>query len=528
MSSSGSPSSQQLLELARADPDLARLLQEQRRRRVRSSLLEWCTEALAPVGQAPARHHRLIISKLEAVARGEIDRLMIYAPPGSAKSTYATVLFPAWWFTQFPRSAIISASHTGDLAESFGRRVRNTVDNFGELLGYTLSADSRAAGKWDTDSGGEYLAAGVGKAIAGRRADLAIIDDPVASRASAESETDREMTYAWYRGDLYDRLKPGARIILIMTRWHDDDLGGRLDQDEADSDGDKFHRVLLPALSEHEDDPLGREIGEALWPEWEDARALQRKRRVVGEREWVAKYQQRPAPLGGAIFEPDRMPVLEMVPPQMMMPQQPKVVQISGYSRNGRMLRAVEPTILTPARVRAWDLSATSKIGTRDPDWTVGLLMCRCTDGRWVIEHVARSRGRPQDMERFIVATTEADAERYGTEYFVSIPQDPGQAGKSQVTYLVRALQGHRVVWRVSSGDKTTRAGPVAAQMNVGNICVVRGVWNKALREELAGFPNAAHDDQVDALSEAFMRLLPPKRRSDIEDRRRPVQLYRR
>lgn len=503
------------------------MLHELRKRRVRAHYLEWCTEALAPAGQSPARHHRLIGAQLERVARGEIDRLMIYAPPGSAKSTYATVLFPAWWFTQHPRSAIISASHTGDLAESFGRRVRNMVDTNSDLLGYTLSADSRAAGKWDTDSGGEYLAAGVGKAIAGRRADLAIIDDPVSSREGAESENEREMTYNWYRGDLYDRLKPGARIILIMTRWHEDDLGGRLDQDEMEG-GDKWHRILLPALAEHEDDPLGRALGEALWPEWEDGTMLARKRRVVGEREWVAKYQQRPAPLAGAIFNPDAMPVIDFVPPQLVNFSDGNVIQYSSYSRNGRLVRAPEEQVATIRRIRAWDLSATEKIGTRDPDYTVGVLMCRTLDNRWVVEDVRRMRGSPQAVEQFIVEITEADAEIYGSEYTVSVPQDAGSAGKAVVSYLVRALAGHRVVWRVMSGDKATRAGPVAAQMNVGNVQMVRGQWNRAFTDELKSFPNGTHDDQVDALSDAFMRLLPPRSRQDIEDRRRPPAIYRR
>lgn len=449
---------------------------------------------------------------------------MIYAPPGSAKSTYATVLFPSWWFTQHPRSAIISASHTGDLAESFGRRVRNTVDANADLLGYTLSADSRAAGKWDTDSGGEYLAAGVGKAIAGRRADLAIIDDPVASRESAESDLERDRTYNWYRGDLYDRLKPGARVILIMTRWHEDDLGGRLDLDETEG-GDKWHRILLPALCEHEDDPLGREIGEALWPTWEDERMLARKRRVVGEREWIAKYQQRPAPQGGAIFNPDQMTILEYLPTEVEEIGRGIVIKFDHLTRNMRRAVVADDAIHIPKRVRAWDLASTAAIGTRDPDWSVGLLMQRTMQRRYIIENVVRDRRSVQGIEDLIRECDQADS----PDVVYNFAQDPGQAGKAQIASLVRLIPHRRVTWQVASGDKATRASPVAGQMNVGNISLLKAGWNGPLVDELSSFPNGVHDDQVDALSSAYERLLPPRERRDARGQfARAPAIYRR
>ncbi len=482
------------------------MLAEQRRRAVRSSLLEWCTEVLAPIGQAPARHHRLIIGKLEQVARGEIDRLMIYAPPGSAKSTYATVLFPTWWFTQYPRTAIISASHTGELAESFGRRVRNLADTNSDLLGYTLSADSRAAGKWDTDSGGEYLAAGVGKAIAGRRADLAIIDDPVASREDAESEGQRDRAYNWYRGDLYDRLKPSARVILIMTRWHEDDLGGRLDLDELEG-GDRWHRIVLPAVAESEDDPLGRSIGQALWPEWEDEEKLARKRRVVGEREWVAKYQQRPSPQAGAIFNPEQINIVDTVPKVMADPGGAVIYEFSAFARSLRGVGLSRPEEAPYKRVRSWDLGATAKIGTRDPDYTVGALMGRTADRKWCIENIVRDRRSPQGTNDLIRETHEAD----DPDIVYTFIQDPGQAGKAQIASLVRLCEGRRCSWKTASGDKATMAQPFAAQVNVGNVSMLRAGWNRALMDELASFPNGTHDDQVDALSSGFARLIPPK-----------------
>ena len=278
------------------------LLREQHRRTIRKSLRAWCCHALKPLGQEPARHHDLLIRELERLARGEIDRLMVLMPPGSAKSKYASELFPAWWFIQNPTTAVIAASHTAELAERFGRRVRNLVAAHSSDLGYSLSTDSKAASRWETSAGGEYFAAGVGGSITGRRADLAIIDDPVSGKADAESETVRESTWNWYTNDLYTRLKPGARIIVIMTRWHEEDLGGRL-LNRMESGGDKWTVIKLPAFAVDADDPLGRSVNEPLWPDWEDSAALARKRFELGERDFGALYQQDPRPAGTSFFE---------------------------------------------------------------------------------------------------------------------------------------------------------------------------------------------------------------------------------
>jgi predicted phage terminase large subunit-like protein len=270
-----------------------------RRRSIRKSLTDWCRFA----GFEPARHHRLLIDKLEAVTRGDLDRLAVFMPPGAAKSTYVSILFAPWYFGVYPDHCIIAASHTAELAEKWGRRVRNLVSEHALVLGAGLSPDSQAAGRWETDRGGEYFAAGVGGAIAGRRADLVVIDDPVRSREDADSELIRDKTWDWYKSDLYTRLKPGGRIVLIQTRWHEDDLAGRLLADAA-TGGDQWEVISLPAIAES-NDALGRRTGEALWPEWENDDELARKRRAVGPREWSALYQQRPAPEEGDYWKRD-------------------------------------------------------------------------------------------------------------------------------------------------------------------------------------------------------------------------------
>ena len=427
-------------------------------------LPDWARMALAPL--EPARHHLHLLAELERLEAGGIDRLMVLMPPGSAKSTYVSVLFPAWWLHRRPCSAVIAACHTADLAEHFGRQVRRLVGEHQPTLGYGIAPSDRAAGRWATTGGGSYFATGVRGPITGRRADLVVIDDPVKSHAEADSATYRDHAWDWYRSDLVTRLRPGARVVVVMTRWHPDDLGGRLQ--EAD---DGWSVLRLPALAEA-GDPLGRAPGEALWPEWEDGAALERKRVLMGSRMWSALFQQAPRRDAGGLFPIGKIEVLEMAPPGL-------------------------------ASVRAWDLAATADGDGRDPDWTVGLRLGRETSGRFLVLDVVRLRGGPHEVEEAIVRTANQD----GRAVPVGLPQDPGQAGKHQVAWLAAKLAGHRVVASAETGAKLTRALPVAAQAEAGNLRLLRGGWNHALLDELRDFPHGRKDDQVDALSRAFSML---------------------
>ena len=217
---------------------------------------------MARSGLTPAMHHCLLLKQLNSLCRGDIDRLMVLMPPGSAKSTYTSMLFPAWWFTQHPASSLIATSHTHSLAEHFGRQVRELVREYGDQLGYGLQAGHQAAGHWRTTAKGEYFAAGVRGPLTGRRADLVIIDDPIKSQAKSDSPLLRDRLWNWYRFDLTTRLKPRGRIALVMTRWHEDDLAGRL----LEQNPSEWQLIRLPALAE-ENDPLQRPLGTALWPE---------------------------------------------------------------------------------------------------------------------------------------------------------------------------------------------------------------------------------------------------------------------
>lgn len=439
------------------------------RQTLRQSLLAWAREVLSGTGYVPAVHHQHLISELDALTRGPNDRLMILMPPGSAKSTYASILFPPWWFTQHPSSSVIAVSHTLALAETFSRRVRNLILDREGQLGYALLPDERSATSWRTTAGGEYMAVGVKGGITGRRADLIIIDDPIKSQWEADSTSHREQLWDWYKSDLTTRLKPGGRIILVMTRWHENDLGGQL----LSVAEPEWRIVRLPAIAE-ENDPLGRRVGDPLWPEWEDHAALERKRKTIGERAWLALFQQSPRPATGGVFKVGAMPILDVPPDE------------------------------SDARVvRAWDLAATVATGTNDPDWTVGAKMHRDKNNRFTVVDVVRMRGTPRQIEDTIVATAQLD----GPSVAIGLPEDPGQAGKAQISYLAGRLAGLRLYTSRETGAKLTRAMPLASQVEAGNVSIVRASWNHAFLDELRDFPVGRKDDQVDATVRAFGTL---------------------
>ena len=263
------------------------------------------------------RHHRLMNEKLMDVAFKRLNRLMIFMPPGHAKSTYSSVNFPAFYLGVNPGDSVIGCSHTHGLAERFSRKAKNIVDGdeFFKIFGFGLSHDSKASHSWETIIGGEFKAAGVQEGITGRRSDLGLIDDPVKSREEAESETSREKTWEWYLADLRTRLKPGGAIIIIQTRWHEDDLSGRILPPDYHgqsgyvecADGETWYIINMPAIAEQPDDLLGRQIGEPLWPEYYTLEMLKSVERVQTSRNWASLYQQRPRPMEGNQFDIAKM-----------------------------------------------------------------------------------------------------------------------------------------------------------------------------------------------------------------------------
>ena len=284
-----------------------------RRRRARSDLDTYAMER----GFWPAKHHQILTNMLTRVIRGEQKRGMVFQGPGTAKSTYTSRLAPPWAFGQATPHGmpwdIVACSHTAELAEDFSRVVRGYVRDDPNLLGFGLDAELTGIRHWATTKGDHYRCAGVGQGIAGRRGDLGIIDDPVPNREDAESETARRKTWNWYCDDFRPRLKPEASILLVMTRWHDDDLAGRILPASWNGesgmfqarDGEWWEVISMQSLSDGAaGDPLGRTgVDESVWPEWMPIPWLQQARASMSPRSWSAMHQQRPSPESGDYFQ---------------------------------------------------------------------------------------------------------------------------------------------------------------------------------------------------------------------------------
>ncbi|MEZ2352115.1 terminase large subunit domain-containing protein [Caballeronia sp. RCC_10] len=309
-----------------------------------------------PIARPLAAHHRLIMERVEATSRTPHGRLMIFTPPGSGKSTYASVVFPSWYLGAAPERRLILASYGDALASRMGRRTRSIVRQarWQRMWNTELAADSHAAHAFALNNGSEYLACGILSGVTGNRCGGLLIDDPVRGREQADSEVVRDKVFDAYEDDLKTRLVPGGWIVLIQTRWHEDDLAGRILPEGwhgesgriACRDGNTWDVLCLQARCETDTDPLGREKGDYLWPEWFDRKHWAQYE--SNPRTWASLYQQMPAPPEGDLFKPERIAVVDIVPTTYI------------------------------EWVRGWDLASVEG----DGDWTAGAKLGRLIDGK--------------------------------------------------------------------------------------------------------------------------------------------------
>jgi len=404
-------------------------------------------------------------------------------PPRHGKSDLCSHYLPAWYLAARPDNRVLLASYEADFAASWGRKVRDTVEAFGpKYYGINVDKRSSAADEWQLEGRrGGMNTAGVGGALTGRGGNLLVVDDPVKNSQDAQSAILREKQYNWYRTTFRTRLEPDGIIVIIGTRWHEDDLIGRIIRDMGEDDeADQFIIVRLPALAEppSEDYPdpdiLGREPGEPLFPERFDKPKLIAARATVGEYAWNALYQQRPAPLEGGMFQKDWFDVVPM------------------------------PAIKMKKTVRRWDFASTDVKKGEDPDYTVGLKVGLGYDGLFYILDMVRVRESPGMLDKTLRRTLQQDGKliRQRSE------QEPGSSGKIAVWHLARGpFLGYSYRGIRSTGPKILRAETVAAAVERGEYKLVRGRWNKDFLREVSRFPNDVHDDIVDALAGAHEDL---------------------
>jgi len=424
-------------------------------------------------GRWAAANHLLMLSdKLTQVAAGNLKRLMVFMPPRSGKSQLISQFFPAWYLGHHPDNRIILTSYESDFAATWGWKARNAFEEYAsKIFGLSVRSDSSARNRWDiVDHVGGMNTAGVGAAITGKGADLLIIDDPVKNAEEANSELKRDKAWDWYQSTAYTRLEPGGAVILIMTRWHQEDLGGLLLK-EMDAGGEQWEVLKFPAIAE-ENDILGRKIGEPLWEKRYPLESLKRIEGTVSAYWWAAMYQQSPYGRTGGTFRRQDFIITE------------------GSTKGNK--------------VRFWDLAATKAEQGKDPDWTVGCLMNELRGQYWILD-IIRVRDEAAEVERVIKQAAQLD----GKETQIFMEQEGGAAGKSLISHYARnVLKGYAFKGIPATGSKPVRAQPLASAVANGNVRLVSAAWNTAFLDEAERFPTAkVHDDQVDAASHAFNLL---------------------
>lgn len=408
----------------------------------------------------------------EAVAAKESPRLAIFMPPRHGKSALGSITFPSWHLGRNPSHEVISCSYSAALSLKFSRKARALVRDpaFTQVFpDFQLDPDSQSAEEWLTTDAGGFRAAGVGGPITGTGAHCLIIDDPVKNREEAESETTRESVWDWYTSTAYTRLMPGGGVLLILTRWHDDDLAGRLMSAMAAGDGDEWRVVNYPAIAEH--DELYRKAGEPLHPERYSLESLKRIKRAVGPRDWAALYQQNPVPDDGAFFTKNMFPRYK----QEDLPPYDELIMYT-----------------------AWDLA----VGQKEMnDWSVGITVG--VDQQDNIYVVDIQRGRWDSL-----SLVEKMLDVYQT-------WRPAMTGieRGQIELSIGPLLMKRARERQQAGfgyeplkpgrnDKVARAQSIRGRMQQNRVFFRAGCdITQSLINEMLRFPAGAHDDGVDSMA---------------------------
>ena len=445
-----------------------RLEQLQVRERARENFLDFVRYVWPEFICGP--HHKMMAEKFEALVRGDLTRVIINIAPRHGKSELTSYLFLAWLMGREPTSKIIQATHTGELAMRFGRKVRNLMDSeiykdiFPEVA---LAADSKAAGRWETNKGGEYFATGVGGAMTGRGANFLVIDDPH-SEQDALSETAMEAAHEWYTSGPRQRLQPGGRILLVMTRWSKKDLTEMVLKDQAkDLRSDKWDVIEFPAIM-----PSGK----SCWPEFWKINDLLAVKAALPVSKWNAQWQQNPTSEEGAIFKREWWRVW----PHEGVPKLKYIIQSydTAYSKK-----------------ETADFSAITTWGVfrPSPDDPDSLILLDAKKGRWDFPELKRKAMEFYKFWNPDCVLIEAKASG------LPLTQELRRTGIPVVNYSPGG--------RNKSTDKVSRANSVSPVFEAGMVWAPDQAWAEEVVEEMAEFPFGENDDLTDSAVQAVIRF---------------------
>lgn len=430
-----------------------------------------------------AKHHKLIAEALQKVESGEIKRLIISMPPRHGKSLLASEQFPCWVLGRNPEMRFISATYGQDLATKFGRKVRNQMMSkmhrwiFPECK---VSGDAKAADNFATSKRGEYVAVGVGGGLTGMGGKIMLFDDLVKDQEAVDSETQREALEDWYRSVARTRLQPGGRMVMIMTRWSEVDIAGVLLKESANGEGEKWEYLHIPAVADMEDDPLGRQIGEALWPEFYDEKALADIKKAVGSRVWNALYQGRPSAMEGNIFKREWWKYYDVRP----------IINPSG----DRVIISVDCTFKD----------------TKKSDYVAIQVWLARRPNAYLMYRI-RSR---MNFERTLEAIRNTVAKWPSAQ---EILIEDKANGPAVIEVLKKEISG--IIAVDPKGGKVSRANAVTFLMQGGNVYLPNNALDHTIDdfvEEHASFPNGAFDDEVDSETQGLSFLVSYLRGGDL------------
>ena len=418
-------------------------------------------------------HHKKMAEAFEEVASGQCKRLIINMPPRHTKSEFASYLLPAWFLGKFPHKKVIQTSHTAELAVGFGRKVRNLVDQeiYTKIFpGVGLQADSKAAGRWATNAGGDYFAIGVGGAVTGKGADILIIDDPHSEQEAALAEINPEIydkTYEWYTSGPRQRLQPGGAIIIVMTRWSKKDLTGQVLKSSAQRSGEEWKVIEFPAIL-----PSGRPLWPQFWPMVE----LEALKNELPHSKWMAQYQQNPTSETTAIVKREWWKIWEHDDPPWC-----EFTLMSWDTAFEKHNRA--------------DYSACTTWGVFYQDDDTGTAQANI-----ILLNAFRDRMEfPELKQRAIEEYQEWSPDSVIIEK---------KATGAPLIYEMRAMGIPVQEFTPSRGnDKISRLNAVSDLFASGRVWVPNTHWAEEVVEEVASFPAGEHDDYVDSVSLAMMRF---------------------